>query len=158
MLATALYDNSFSMPQAVVSEIHRSKISLHHAKTGYQYPTVRLPYQFSALAGLPTRIYQTIHKGTLAFLVVIAPTDASDDSGRACKNDSAISKTSAFTRRRSPVRIRPSPLVFRVHWSIRLYFGHKSPSSTCSTDLFDLANLAKWGTTKNPLTPSVSVS
>jgi hypothetical protein len=37
-------------------EIHRSKISPHHAKAGYNYPTIRLPYTFSKLAGLPTRI------------------------------------------------------------------------------------------------------
>jgi hypothetical protein len=35
-------------------EIHHSKISLHRAKTGYNYPTIRLPHTFSRLAGLPT--------------------------------------------------------------------------------------------------------
>jgi hypothetical protein len=35
-------------------EIHRSQISLHHAKTDYTYPTIRLPYAFSKLAGLPS--------------------------------------------------------------------------------------------------------
>lgn len=52
-------------------EIHRSKISLHRAKAGYSYPTIRLPHTFSKLAGLPTRIYQAIHDGALAFLVVV---------------------------------------------------------------------------------------
>jgi len=56
-------------------EIHYSKISLHHAKKGYNYPTIRLPHTFSRLAGLPTRIYQTVHKGALAFLVVISPNE-----------------------------------------------------------------------------------
>jgi hypothetical protein len=35
-------------------EIHRSKISLHRAKVDYSYPTIRLPYMLSKLAGLPT--------------------------------------------------------------------------------------------------------
>ena len=54
-------------------EIHRSKISLHHAKADYNYPTIRLPHTLSMLAGLPTRIYQTVHKGALAFLMVVSP-------------------------------------------------------------------------------------
>ena len=48
-------------------EIHRSKISLHRAKADYSYPTIRLPYMFSKLAGLRTHIYQTVHDGALAF-------------------------------------------------------------------------------------------
>ncbi|HEX7515218.1 MAG TPA: hypothetical protein VF393_06490 [archaeon] len=55
-------------------EIHRSKISVHHAKAGYHYPTIQLPLTFSKLAGLSTRIYQTIYDGLLAFLKVISPT------------------------------------------------------------------------------------
>jgi hypothetical protein len=55
-------------------EIHRSKISLHCAKAGYNYPTIRLPHTFSKLAGLSERIYQTIYDGSLAFLTVIPPT------------------------------------------------------------------------------------
>ncbi len=112
MLATESYDNSLGMSEVVVSKIHRSKISLHNAKTGYHYPTVRLPHQFSCLAGLSTRIYQTVHQGALAFLVVVAPTDASDDAAGVGKNEAAYSKTSVFTRRRSPVRIRPGPSFF----------------------------------------------
>jgi hypothetical protein len=42
-------------------EVHRSKISLHHAKSGYDYPSIRLPHTLSKLAGLSTRIYQTVH-------------------------------------------------------------------------------------------------
>ncbi len=53
-------------------EIHRSKISLHHAKSDYDYPSIRLPHTFTTLAGLSTRIYQTIHEGALAFLVVVS--------------------------------------------------------------------------------------
>jgi len=48
-------------------EIHRSKISLHHAKTGYDYPTIRLAHTFSRLVGLSTRIYQTIQEGGVGF-------------------------------------------------------------------------------------------
>jgi hypothetical protein len=83
-------------------EINRSKISLHRAKAGYDYPTIRLPHTFSKLAGLSTRIYQTISNGSLAFLAVVSPTE----------NTSNPPKTSGFTRRRSPVRIRPSPSFF----------------------------------------------
>ena len=49
------------------------KILAHHAKAGYDYPTIRLPFTFSGLIGLPTRIYQTVHDGALAFLVVVSP-------------------------------------------------------------------------------------
>jgi len=54
-------------------EVHRSKISLHHAKADYDYPTIRLPHYLSPLAGMSTRIYQTVHEGALAFLVVVLP-------------------------------------------------------------------------------------
>ncbi|MGZ4928837.1 MAG: hypothetical protein ACXV76_11295, partial [Halobacteriota archaeon] len=114
MLAAESYANSLSTYEAAASEIHRSKISLHRAKAGYDYPTVRLPHQFSCLAGLTTRIYQTVHKGALAFLVVLAPADVSNGATGECKNDAACSKTSVFTRRRSPVRIRPGPLLYAI--------------------------------------------
>jgi hypothetical protein len=106
MLAAEHYPNALtdgaSLPTHELLEIHRSKISLHRAKVGYDYPTIRLPHTFSKLAGLSMRIYQTICDGSLAFLTVISPTE----------NASKNAKSSAFTRRRSPVRIRPSPLVF----------------------------------------------
>ncbi len=76
-------------------EIRRSKISLHRAKAGYSYPTIRLPHTFSKLAGLSTRIYQTIYDGSLAFLTVISPTE----------NASKTPKASVFTRRRPVVQI-----------------------------------------------------
>jgi len=84
---------------------------IHHAKEGYDYPMVRLPHTLSLLAGLPTRIFQTVHKGALAFLAVIVPTDTPDDAAEECENNAASSETSVFTRRRSPVRIRPAPCV-----------------------------------------------
>ena len=91
-----------ALPKHELLEIHRSKISLHHAKKGYSYPTIRLPHTFSVLAGLPTKIYQTVHEGALAFLVVISPKE----------NASDIPKSLALRWRRSPVRIRPSPSFF----------------------------------------------
>jgi hypothetical protein len=75
-------------------EVHRSKISLHHAKAGYDYPTIRLPYALSKLAGLPTRIYQTVHDGALAFLVVVS-SGAADTKKSAKKSENA--KISAKT-------------------------------------------------------------
>lgn len=67
--------SDIARPKNELLEIHRSKISLHYAKEGYSYPTIRLPHTFSKLAGLPARIYQTIHDGSLAFLTVISPTE-----------------------------------------------------------------------------------
>jgi hypothetical protein len=114
MLAADSYHNSLNVHDAALSEVHRSKISLHHAKEGYSYPTIRLPYIFSKLAGLPTRIYQTIHNGALAFLVVISPDKKAINS----------SESVALTWRRSPVRIRPIPSFF-------LQSATLEPSSTC---------------------------
>jgi len=84
-----------ALPKQELLEIHRSKISLHHAKTGYDYPIMRLPRTVSKLAGMSTRIYQIIYNGSLAFLTVISPTE----------DASKTPKTSVFTRRRSGVRI-----------------------------------------------------
>ena len=53
-------------------ETYRSKISLHSAKSAYDYPTIRLPHTFSILAGLPTKIYQTVHEGALAIFIVMS--------------------------------------------------------------------------------------
>ena len=61
-----------ALPKQELLEIYRSKISLHHAKADYDYPTIRLPHSFSNLAGLSARIYQTVHDGSLAFLVVVS--------------------------------------------------------------------------------------
>jgi hypothetical protein len=77
------------LPNQGLWEVHRSKISLHRAKAGYDYPTIRLPYIYAKLAGLSTRIYQTIYDGSLAFLTVISPTE----------NASKTPKASVFTRR-----------------------------------------------------------
>ncbi|HEX7514682.1 MAG TPA: hypothetical protein VF393_03735 [archaeon] len=63
----------FAMPKQELLGIHRSKISLHHAKSGYNYPSIRMPHTLTKLAGLSTRIYQTVHEGALAFLVVVSP-------------------------------------------------------------------------------------
>ena len=95
-----------ALPRTELLEIHRSKISLHHAKKGYDYPSIRLPHRHSKLAGLSTRIYQTVHDGALAFLVVIAGSTSESE------NTFAASKAPVLTWRRSPVRIRPSPRSF----------------------------------------------
>jgi hypothetical protein len=89
-------------------EIHRSKISLHHAKTGYDYPAIRLPFTFSKLAGLPTQIYQTVHKGALAFLVVVSSSCKSEASEREVENFATSSK--------------PSPL----HGGDRVFESHRA--------------------------------
>jgi hypothetical protein len=112
---------NFALPRRELLEIHRTKISLHRAKAGYSYPTIRLPHAFSKLAGLSTRICQTVHEGALAFLVVISSTE----------NASESSKTSVFTRRRSGVRIASSPSVFFDSETHKLsfiahFFSHRS--------------------------------
>ncbi len=59
--------NSLNIHYTVVLEDHSGEISLR-AKARHYYRTVRLPQQFSALAGVSTHILQTVHKGALAFL------------------------------------------------------------------------------------------
>jgi hypothetical protein len=107
MLAAEHYPDVFAdavLPKPELLEIHRSKISLHHAKSDYDYPTIHLPHSFSKLTGLLTRIYQTVHDGALAFLVVV--------SSKPTENASKAPKTSVFTWRRSPVQKRPGPSFF----------------------------------------------
>jgi len=104
----------FELSKHKLLEICHSKISVHHAKIGYNYPTIRLPHTFSLLAGLSTRIFQTVHEGALAFLVVISPG----------KNTSDGSESSALTWRRSPVRIRPSPSFFLRSDTLEPSIGH----------------------------------
>jgi len=64
----------FALPRHKLLEIHHSTISLHSAKANYNYPTIRLPYYLSPLAGMSARIYQMVHDGALAFLVVVSST------------------------------------------------------------------------------------
>jgi len=75
-----------ALPKHELLEIRRSTISKHHEKTGYNYPTIRLPHTFEALSGLFTRIFQTVHHGVLAFLVVVSPAEVSRKA-RQLKND-----------------------------------------------------------------------
>jgi hypothetical protein len=70
-------------------EIHHSKISLTRAKKGYDYPTIRLPFAFSRLIGLSTRIYQTVHDRALAFLVVVSSGSVGVSSPNKCENSSS---------------------------------------------------------------------
>jgi hypothetical protein len=101
-----------ALPARESLEIHHSKISLHHAKAGYSYPTIRLPHTFAILAGLSTRIYQTVHQGAFAFLVVVSSANTVEKSAKKSKNAAKNAESSVFTRRRSPVQIRPSPSFF----------------------------------------------
>ena len=89
------------------------KILARHAKPGYDYPTIRLPFTFSGLIGAPTRIYQTVYDGALAFLVVISSTIMLSESRPANQENAILSAVPpVFTRRRSGVRIASSPSVF----------------------------------------------
>jgi hypothetical protein len=69
-------------------EVHQATIRAHHAKAGYDYPTIHFPPAFSPLVGLPTQIYETVHNGALAFLVVVSPNAAK------CKNANLSPKPS----------------------------------------------------------------
>jgi len=58
---------------------------MHRSSAEYNYPTIRLPhYLAESLAGLMTRIYQTIHDGALAFLVVVLPRFSENASTTRC--------------------------------------------------------------------------
>jgi hypothetical protein len=85
----------------ILQEVYRGTIQAHHAKLGYDYPTIRLPCAFSGLIGLPMRVYKRVHDGVLAFVVVVSSEEKRLKS----------SKSLVLTWRRSPVRIR------RVHRS-----------------------------------------
>jgi len=87
-------------------EIHQATIRAHHAKKGFDYPTIHLPPAFSLLIGLSTRIYETVYNGALAFLVVVSPDAAKRNKA------SESPDTVAFTRRRSGVRIASNQSVF----------------------------------------------
>jgi len=80
-----------ALPQHELLEIHRSKISLHLAKTGYDYPAIRLPFTFSKLAGLSTRVFQTVHDGALAFLVVVSSACTPSESKLANHENASVS-------------------------------------------------------------------
>lgn len=96
------------LPTRGLLEIHRSKISLHHAKSGYDYPTIRLPHTLSKLVGMSTRIYQTVHDGALAFLVVVS--SALENSVDEHESAPTSDMNPVFTRRKSRVQISSSPL------------------------------------------------
>jgi hypothetical protein len=89
-----------AMSNQELLEVHRSKISLHRAKTDYVYPTIRLPHTFSTLAGLQTRIYQTVHDGALAFLVFVSPGCklAANRAEKSAKTSGEKPESSVFTR------------------------------------------------------------
>lgn len=90
-------------------EIHHSKISLHCAKAGYDYPSIRLPHTLTKLAGLSTKIYKTVHNGALAFLVVVSSSNKSEEESPKKSENPAIS-------------LRPPPL----HGEGRVFESHRA--------------------------------
>ena len=66
--------------ETTLREVHHSKIFAHHAKAGYNYPTIHLPFALSGLIGRSTRIYQTVHDGALAFFVVVSQSRGTDNN------------------------------------------------------------------------------
>jgi hypothetical protein len=64
MLTGTHYPSCFSnvaLPTTELLDIHYSKISLHRAKAGSATRRFGCLFYFSQLAGMPTRIYQTVH-------------------------------------------------------------------------------------------------
>ena len=106
-------------------------------KTDYSYPTIRLPHTLSVLSGLPTQIYQTVHDGVLAFLVVIS-CETATSAGEPKEEEKALEspESSAFTRQRSPVRIRPSALL-TIFLEFRRSTGLRSDTSCRSKVQFN---------------------
>jgi hypothetical protein len=86
----------FTQPKVGLLETHRSKISLHRAKAGYDYPTIRLPHTLSKLAGLPTHIYQTVHQGALAFLVVVSSSNKREEESPMKSENPSMSLRSPY--------------------------------------------------------------
>ena len=81
----------------------------------------------SSLIGLPSAGAHLSNRarGALAFLVVVSCSDKGEEKS-AKKSDAKICvKLSAFTRRRSPVRIRPSPLVFAILFANTAHQAHR---------------------------------
>ncbi len=62
MLAAEHYPD-FALPKPELLEIHRSKISLHHAKQDYRYPTIRLPSYLSQLGQSGNESKEEVLKG-----------------------------------------------------------------------------------------------
>jgi hypothetical protein len=87
----------FTQPNVGLLETHRSKISLHRAKAGCDYPAIRLPFRFSKLAGLSTCIYQTVHDGALTFLVVVSKSAATENGAELSENAKINAKSPALT-------------------------------------------------------------
>ncbi len=84
----------------MLHEVRYGTITAHHAKAGYDYPTIHLPFAFSGLIGLSTHIYQTVHEGALAFLVVIASAaTAGESSPDKHENTCSSAKSPVFTWR-----------------------------------------------------------
>lgn len=118
------------MPNHELLEVHRSKISLTRARAGYDYPTIRLPFAFSRLIGLSTRIYQTVHDGALAFLVVVSPSRTSPDT-----RGTAVSSPEVPRLDMAEVAVpNPAELVVLFVGSVRK-----------SEDRFEAQSLTKYG-------------
>ena len=116
MLAAEHYQDLFAgsaLPKRELLEVHRGKISLHHAKAGYDYPAIRLPFTFSGLAGLSTRIYQTVHKGALAFLVVVSSSNKSEEESE--KKSESFATSSRYSSLHGEDRAFESP---RAHFAV----------------------------------------
>ncbi len=97
MLAAKLFNKSVQNScDPTLSEIYSSTISLHHTKEGYDYPIIRLPHTLSKLAGLPTRICQTLHEGALAFLVVIGGSSSEPENALAAAKSSVLTWRKLF--------------------------------------------------------------
>jgi hypothetical protein len=116
------YDGA--MPNHELLEVHHSKISLHHAKAGYDYPAIRLPFTYSKLAGLRTRIYQTLHEGALAFLVVVSSSHKNEEISTKKSENAKLNVKSPRLDMAEVAGSNPAePIGFWLLWSIKASCG-----------------------------------
>jgi hypothetical protein len=123
-----------ALPRTELLEVHRSKISVHHAKAGYNYSAIRLPFTFSALAGLSTRIYQTVHDGALAFLVVVSSSHKGEEGSQ--KKSETFATSSRYSPLQSEGRAFESPRAHRLFFQsgarIRVEAEHDKDDELCN--------------------------
>jgi hypothetical protein len=113
-----------TMPNHELLEIHRSKISLHHAKSGYDYPSIRLPHTLTKLAGLSTSVYQTVHNEALAFLVVVSSSYKSEKRSAKKSENAKLSLKSLRLDMAEVAGSNPAePIGFWLLWSIKASCG-----------------------------------
>lgn len=109
--AKPFYRSVLNLRDPALSEIHSSTISVHHAKEGYGYPTIRLPHTlFKACRTSNANLSDTSQRGACLSSCCSSSHSAPKDEvgkSRSVVNDPA---SSVFTQPVSSVRTASSPL------------------------------------------------